>query len=531
MSLTVSRLMELPSLRRAKVLGGRGGLDRIVSSISVLEYSSTTDTQKKLFESIEFQGSEIVITAFSNVADDVEAQCANIRSMSEVGEVGMILYYVGIIMPSVDQRLVKLADELDFVLICMPENEPDLRYSEVITEVMDAIIRDELDNPAFALDMLDRIAKLPHNQQTVKTIMRIASDRLRASVVITDAEYGILSEATWPRTETLGQEEVLSYIKDCSGGESFKETRRKGRPSWIYRAEIHTGDDSLMHLLAISEGGRIDPMLWKQAVEGVRLSMGVWGKDHGKVNLSELIRAIIQDEPIKMRRLGALYRIDVEAMSDVWIMKNMGVNNPEIWVEPLKKLSSHFVSVELCGLYDDDILIFPVGERTLRDMNDWAEALVEFFHEKNLNFRVTRCPMLQKTSAAKYAYEMNSAYLTDAMTIFPRRDYFTLSEIEFAGECRRIADAGKESAAECMSMLQPLIERRDGEEIIHTLQAYILDENSSTTRAAEALFVHKNTVKYRLQKAGDLLGFHIGDILQSRNLAYALAMQRMLGPA
>ena len=383
----------------------------------------------------------------------------------------------------------------------------------------------------IALDMLDRIAKLPHNQQTVKTIMRIASDRLRASVVITDAEYGILSEATWPRTETLGQEEVLSYIKDCSGGESFKETRRKGRPSWIYRAEIHTGDDSLMHLLAISEGGRIDPMLWKQAVEGVRLSMGVWGKDHGKVNLSELIRAIIQDEPIKMRRLGALYRIDVEAMSDVWIMKNMGVNNPEIWVEPLKKLSSHFVSVELCGLYDDDILIFPVGERTLRDMNDWAEALVEFFHEKNLNFRVTRCPMLQKTSAAKYAYEVNSAYLTDAMTIFPRRDYFTLSEIEFAGECRRIADAGKESAAECMSMLQPLIERRDGEEIIHTLQAYILDENSSTTRTAEALFVHKNTVKYRLQKAGDLLGFHIGDILQSRNLAYALAMQRMLGPA
>ena len=37
-----------------------------------------------------------------------------------------------------------------------------------------------------------------------------------------------------------------------------------------------------------------------------------------------------------------------------------------------------------------------------------------------------------------------------------------------------------------------------------------------------------NTVKYRLAKAGDLLGFHIGDILQSRNLAYALAIRRML---
>ncbi len=77
-------------------------------------------------------------------------------------------------------------------------------------------------------------------------------------------------------------------------------------------------------------------------------------------------------------------------------------------------------------------------------------------------------------------------------------------------------------------MLQPLKERRDGEEIIRTLQTYILDEDSSITNTAEVLFVHKNTVKYRLQKAGDVLGFHIGDVLQSRNLTYALSLQRMI---
>lgn len=37
------------------------------------------------------------------------------------GEVGIILYYVGLIMPEVDRRLIQLAEELDFVLICMPE--------------------------------------------------------------------------------------------------------------------------------------------------------------------------------------------------------------------------------------------------------------------------------------------------------------------------------------------------------------------------------------------------------------------------
>ena len=84
MSLTVSQLLELPCLRRAKVLAGHRSLDRIVTSISVLEYSTPTETQKKLYESIEFWGSELVITGFCNVANDVDAQCANIRSMERL---------------------------------------------------------------------------------------------------------------------------------------------------------------------------------------------------------------------------------------------------------------------------------------------------------------------------------------------------------------------------------------------------------------------------------------------------------------
>ena len=51
-----------------------------------------------------------MITGFCSVADDVEAQCANIRRLAEAGEVGMILYYVGLIMPRVDPRLIRLAD-------------------------------------------------------------------------------------------------------------------------------------------------------------------------------------------------------------------------------------------------------------------------------------------------------------------------------------------------------------------------------------------------------------------------------------
>lgn len=48
MSLTVAQLMKLPCLRRAKVLVGHKSLDRLVTSISVLEYASPTETQRTL---------------------------------------------------------------------------------------------------------------------------------------------------------------------------------------------------------------------------------------------------------------------------------------------------------------------------------------------------------------------------------------------------------------------------------------------------------------------------------------------------
>ena len=78
--------------------------------------------------------------------DDVECQCANMRRLAAGGEVGLILFYVGVYLQKVDQRLIDVADELDFVLITMPEGQRMLRYSEVLNDVMECIYRDRMDN-------------------------------------------------------------------------------------------------------------------------------------------------------------------------------------------------------------------------------------------------------------------------------------------------------------------------------------------------------------------------------------------------
>lgn len=81
MSVTVEDLMRLPSLRQAKVIGGSGGMRRVVSSISVLESTKPEILVNELFPDARsgYSGGELVITGFINCTDDVEMQCENVR--------------------------------------------------------------------------------------------------------------------------------------------------------------------------------------------------------------------------------------------------------------------------------------------------------------------------------------------------------------------------------------------------------------------------------------------------------------------
>ena len=167
MSIIVSDVLKLPSMRGARVLGGEKGLGKIVSSISVLEYAQINTMQTELLANIDFVGNELAITGFMNNPDDVELQCTNIRRMAAIGEVGVILFYVGIVMKKVDQKLIDVANELDFPLIALPEGQMNQRYSEVIGEVMELIHRDQMSSTSIVSELLEQVSGLPVHRSLV----------------------------------------------------------------------------------------------------------------------------------------------------------------------------------------------------------------------------------------------------------------------------------------------------------------------------------------------------------------------------
>ncbi len=64
-------------------------------------------------------------------------------------------------------------------------------------------------------------------------------------------------------------------------------------------------------------------------------------------------------------------------------------------------------------------------------------------------------------------------------------------------------------------------------ELFVTLQAYI-ELQGNLQKTAEKLFIHKNTLKYRLKKIESILGIDLGDQANNLNLAVGLAVGRFI---
>ena len=213
MSITVSDLLKLPSLRQAEVVGGHRGLNKIVSSISVLEGTDTNQLVDGIFGQGEFFGSEIVITGFLNCLDDIECQCANIRRLAEGGEVGLIIFYAGVYLKEIDRKLIDTANELDFVLIKMPPLKT-LRYGEVISDVNEFIFNDRAEEESIVSDILARVSRLTEHQRSVDTVLRMLSDRVMSSVVLTDSAMHVLNLAPWPQSMRDTLNSNIAHLKE-----------------------------------------------------------------------------------------------------------------------------------------------------------------------------------------------------------------------------------------------------------------------------------------------------------------------------
>lgn len=181
MNVTVADCLRLPTLREAQLVAGAKGLDRAVSSVSVLEWPETNLLSDELIV-----GNELVISALVTIKDDVARQCCVLRHLRSMGAAGLVLFYVGVFIPQIDDALIAVADEINLPLIAMPFGRMDFRYSDMITDIVEYIHKRRMQGNYYTAEVMNSIALLEPQQRNINTALRLLSDRMRCTLLLTD---------------------------------------------------------------------------------------------------------------------------------------------------------------------------------------------------------------------------------------------------------------------------------------------------------------------------------------------------------
>ena len=127
MRVTVADCLELDAFKGAEVIAGKLNLSNDVKTISVLDACNTED--------LELDGTEkteILLTGFLGIRDDVKKQCELIHDIAARGCAALAVYHVGKVVKKLDEKVVDTADREMLPLILMPEGTG---YMRAITAV------------------------------------------------------------------------------------------------------------------------------------------------------------------------------------------------------------------------------------------------------------------------------------------------------------------------------------------------------------------------------------------------------------
>lgn len=534
MSITVADCLKLPSLREAKVTAGAGGINREVSCVSVLEHVDLLMLEQEGF----FLGSQIIISALASIKDDVEAQCKLIRLLSDSGEVGLVLYYVGIFVKEVDPKVIQVANELDFPLIVMPPNRYNHRYSDFISEAMHVIVDNQRQETSIVSGIIDQIVHLKPHNRNIETVLRILSDRLHCSLLLTDWKGNICAFASWPFGTDWDKHDLNSItelrLNEPHFGKSI-EMHINGMDAQIYCTILQIKKQKGYFLAGIDEGDILNTSYLSQIAEILQLVSTIWENTFGVENTDVLLEAILNNRPRDMQRIAQTLHIDISSFDTMWILcenKTHNVTGKHTMDWLAMKLTAFLKGnkkTALINVFKDYVVALIDSTR-----NPFAEYLKEFMDEAQSQSQIGLILCCSTWHEHKSTEEVRDSFLLveenieTACKLYPHQCIFTQHELRFVQTCREILETGETELKKTTKILTPLLQDEAGKDVLDTLMVYHLDCQENILETANQLSVHKNTVKYRIKKSERLLSLNSLKMPEIMNLYTALAVMRIL---
>ena len=490
--ITVRAFLSSPLLQGYGLLAGGEGLDREVRAVSVAD----SPLAEKMLA-----GREIILTTgylFEGDERRFHDFAANLAS-SDCAALGI---KIGRYWDEVPAKVIELADENGLPIFSVP---PEVAWSSVITQFHDMRLDILSDESLFIKDVTGLNQMLLLGSHDIDTARNYFLNIIGIPAMIVDSGYNVLASNDLPGCDVL-----IDYATSLVDGKTYEG---KERPEhgvhvggyWIFEILLNRGKRLLLASRSQLVSRNVMQLLqamYTMATQRIGRRMELATK------MEQFIRLVTSESSdSEIREMAA--SLDLFQAHDQCMVIISGADHAKIYKRfaDLVRKRRGGVSWEAFGLgrmHSKEHIVFC---RTLSGQAKAVEALLSMRGLLGeLQFDGAQCKIsvgsigssprsIRESYHAARAAQRISAILWPELNIVFSRDTEVLTELQNYG-----------ISLDEIEYLQQSILTFDA---CATLEAFL--RSGSIKKAAQSLFIHENTMRYRIQKISGLLSLNLND--------------------
>lgn len=495
MSITVKDCLTLPSLCMGSVIAGKKGLSGIVSSVTVFEFDLTSDDI--------FAPNELAITAFYDIRNSIPDQIETIKAAKRSGIVALVLFYSDMILHGVDNKVVDAANQCNLPLILLPGDDMGLKYSDVIHDISEAIFLDARSEDFYIDNTMDRISQMDDRHRSLDTVLGLISEYNRSSIVLCGSKNQILGYSLWPAGSSLKVEQLFMDPLD----DRFSEK--------ILSYDFKSKNGTPLKLCFVNPFSPISRNILSETAQIIQLYISIWNVNLNMNSRESMIPLILEKKYASLAEVARIHNIALDNYTTMLIF------SLKEDISVITRIISQCDSSSVTGCYGSSLISFlpsdltdTRGQLLLDELTETCKGKIYQFPRKNI------------TKDAAYIYLKMCETSQAVEKVFPMRKIITYDVIRFIASCMELKSAASPDLSYYQSLLSGL-DTEKGDDLLLTLQTYLFDADASVKATAELLFIHRNTVKYRLDRIRDFIGQDFEQMPLYQDIYRACALERI----
>ncbi|MFY0543558.1 PucR family transcriptional regulator [Brevibacillus sp. H7] len=509
MTITIREALQLPDMVQTRLVAGESGLDNQIRWVTIVEVLEDTS---------RLQEGEFLITTGFGLADDEQKLSQFIPSLVERKLSGVALH-TGFYLREIPSACIEAANRYNLPLIEIPL---EMNFSTITKAILQPIVNRQFETLAYSQAIHDRMIEAALSKGGLPAIASELAQLTGGAVTITDA---LGFEAIQLGAELLDRGKLSTQTAAIRAAREHYGSLMLTKPecSWKELDNVALQHAATLCALEYAKERAVAATEWR--LKGDFVEELLSGRS---ISDSELeTRSRLLGYPLAGRHLIAAVRVAAKEDANLSVLH-------QTCITLLKRLCDrHHHPYLLRERAQSLLLVLPADKRSQSLLEQLAAQWLKLYPDAPLHLGISspRSLLSQLADAADEAVYALQAYplLTRAPALLP---YTEMQGYQFLYPYHRQQET-------LQALWHPLLDRlleydrKHNQQLLETLHAY-LEHNCNGLKASQALYIHRHTLKYRLEQIEEKTGCNLEDAHQRWQLQLALMafrLHRLLYPS